>query len=83
MAQPQQQQYHQQAGYGAGYNNQQYQYGSYGPQSHQQQPQQATPPPQQQQQAATPIKPGEETAGWDPSGYYGSYDNGGGGFNWW
>ena len=58
-------------------NNQQQQYQGYG----QQQPQQ----PQQggYQQPHGQVRPGEETAGWDPSSYYGSYGGGAGGFNWW
>lgn len=80
----------QQSGYGGnnynqqyaqgGYGGQQQQYPNYGQQQQQQYHQQGQP--QQQQQA--PVKPGEETAGWDPSSYYSSYDgNGAGGFNWW
>jgi len=67
-------------GGGGGYGQQQQQYGQqqhhqYG---HQQQQQQQQQPP-----AASQVKPGEETAGWDPSSYYGSANGGAGGFNWW
>jgi len=49
------------------------------------------PPPGQQPgypphpgPAPQAVRPGEETSGWDPSSYYGSYDaSGAGGFNWW
>jgi len=74
QAAPQPPQQQAQASYGGGghYTPQQQQYGvGYG---------------QQQQAAAAPqVKPGEETAGWDPSSYYGNYGGGGGagGFNWW
>lgn len=59
------------------YGNQQQQYQGYGQQ--QQQPQQGG----YQQQQSRQVRPGEETAGWDPSSYYGSYGGGAGGFNWW
>lgn len=60
------------------YGNQQQQYQGYGQQQQQQQQQPAAGHGQQRQ-----VRPGEETAGWDPSSYYGSYGGGAGGFNWW
>uniref|UniRef100_A0A7S3L3Q7 Branchpoint-bridging protein n=1 Tax=Amphora coffeiformis TaxID=265554 RepID=A0A7S3L3Q7_9STRA len=57
------------------YGNQQQQYQGYGQQQQQQQPGSHGQPRQ--------VRPGEETAGWDPSSYYGSYGGGAGGFNWW
>lgn len=70
------------AGYGQqqaphnAYGGHQQQYQAYGQQQQQQQQQQGTYGQQQ-------VRPGEETAGWDPSSYYGSYGGGAGGFNWW
>ena len=57
------------------YGNQQQHYQAYG-----QQQQQGG---YQQQPQAGQVRPGEETAGWDPSSYYGSYGGAAGGFNWW
>ena len=77
------QQFQQHWGYGRGHYNNQYGSGGYG---HQQQLSQQYNfgQHQQQQPTAAQVKPGEETAGWDPSSYYGNYDGGAaGGFNWW
>jgi splicing factor 1 len=79
------QQHQQPNGYGQqqqqGYGQQQQQQPPY-PGHGQQQPNQQHQPNQQQQQGRQ-VRPGEETAGWDPSSYYGSYGGGTGGFNWW
>ncbi|KAL7557155.1 hypothetical protein ACA910_002435 [Epithemia clementina (nom. ined.)] len=78
------QHFQQQAGgLGPGHYNNQYPHGSYGHQQPQQQ-QGYGQQPQQQQPVPAQVQPGEETAGWDPSSYYGNYDNNAaGGFNWW
>lgn len=76
------QQYQQEhGGMGAGHYNNRYSHGNSG----YQQPQQQHTLSQQQPQQRTvaQVNPGEETAGWDPSSYYGNYDSSAGGFNWW
>lgn len=76
------QQYQQEhGGMGAGHYNNRYSHGNSG---YQQPQQQHTLSQQQpQQQTVAQVNPGEETAGWDPSSYYGNYDSSAGGFNWW
>lgn len=73
--QQQQQQGYHNNGYGAPQ-----QQGYQAEQAHHQQQQQPPGAPQSQQ---PPVRPGEETTGWDPSSYYGQGAGGAGGFNWW
>lgn len=70
--------------YYGGQQQQQYPPPQGGQPAYQQQPPYGQPPQQQQQQQAHQPRPGEETAAWDPSSYYGYGGQGdAGGFQWW